>query len=97
MFDAPCLLPCVVQYLALMNERLELAATATAVRGIFYFLDAKGHCPVPLEWSMKLWWPHCEAMIAYALVYSTTRRCACCACPVEAPHRKSSAFHAHGH
>ena len=27
-----------VQYLALMNERSELAATATAVRGIFYFL-----------------------------------------------------------
>ncbi len=33
-FDAPCLLPCVVQYLALMNERLELAATATAVTQI---------------------------------------------------------------
>lgn len=42
--------------------------------GIFYFLDASGHCPVPLEWNMKLWWPHCEAMIAFALAYKATRK-----------------------
>ncbi|XP_023802233.1 N-acylglucosamine 2-epimerase [Cyanistes caeruleus] len=32
--------------------------------GLFYFLDADGHCPTQLEWSMKLWWPHAEAMVA---------------------------------
>uniref|UniRef100_A0A8C3URM0 N-acylglucosamine 2-epimerase n=1 Tax=Catharus ustulatus TaxID=91951 RepID=A0A8C3URM0_CATUS len=32
--------------------------------GLFYFLDADGHCPTQLEWSMKLWWPHLEAMVA---------------------------------
>lgn len=40
--------------------------------GIFYFLDAKGHNPTQLEWDMKLWWPHCEAMYATLLNYSIT-------------------------
>ncbi len=40
--------------------------------GIFYFLDADGFSPVPLEWSMKLWWPHCEALYAHLLNYSLT-------------------------
>ena len=35
--------------------------------GIYYFLDSEGYSPVPLEWSMKLWWPHCEAMYAHLL------------------------------
>jgi N-acylglucosamine 2-epimerase len=33
--------------------------------GLYYFLDADGHSPTPLEWSMKLWWPHCEALYAH--------------------------------
>ncbi|KAM8830231.1 N-acylglucosamine 2-epimerase [Synchiropus picturatus] len=37
--------------------------------GLFYFLDVDGHCPTQLEWSMKLWWPHCEALIAFLMVY----------------------------
>ena len=37
--------------------------------GIYYFLDSGGYSPVPLEWSMKLWWPHCEAMYAHMLNY----------------------------
>jgi N-acylglucosamine 2-epimerase len=40
--------------------------------GLFYFLDALGHSPVQLEWSMKLWWPHCEALYAHLLDYSVT-------------------------
>ena len=35
--------------------------------GLFYFLDADGLSPVQLEWSMKLWWPHCEALYAHLL------------------------------
>ncbi|XP_077003163.1 N-acylglucosamine 2-epimerase isoform X2 [Tamandua tetradactyla] len=38
--------------------------------GLFYFQDANNLCPTQLEWAMKLWWPHCEAMIAFLLGYS---------------------------
>ncbi|XP_034074407.1 N-acylglucosamine 2-epimerase isoform X2 [Gymnodraco acuticeps] len=41
--------------------------------GLFYFLDVDGHCPTQLEWNMKLWWPHCEALIAFLMAYSHTR------------------------
>ncbi|XP_076847646.1 N-acylglucosamine 2-epimerase isoform X2 [Brachyhypopomus gauderio] len=38
--------------------------------GLFYFLDVDGHCPIQLEWNMKLWWAHCEALIAFLMAYS---------------------------
>ncbi|XP_035391972.1 N-acylglucosamine 2-epimerase [Electrophorus electricus] len=41
--------------------------------GLFYFQDVDGHCPTQLEWNMKLWWPHCEALIAYLMAYSHFR------------------------
>ena len=40
--------------------------------GIFYFLDVDGESPVQLEWDMKLWWPHCEALIAFLMAYTAT-------------------------
>ncbi|HCR48973.1 MAG TPA: N-acylglucosamine 2-epimerase, partial [Bacteroidetes bacterium] len=40
--------------------------------GLYYFLDADGYSPTALEWNMKLWWPHCEAMYAHLLNYSLT-------------------------
>lgn len=40
--------------------------------GILYFLDSKGYSPTQLEWNMKLWWPHCEALYAHLLNYSIT-------------------------
>uniref|UniRef100_A0A8C6E441 N-acylglucosamine 2-epimerase n=1 Tax=Moschus moschiferus TaxID=68415 RepID=A0A8C6E441_MOSMO len=40
--------------------------------GLFYFQDADGLCPTQLEWAMKLWWPHSEAMIAFLMGYSET-------------------------
>lgn len=40
--------------------------------GLYYFLDAEGFSPVQLEWSMKLWWPHCEALYAHLLNYALT-------------------------
>ncbi len=40
--------------------------------GLYYFLDADGLSPTQLEWSMKLWWPHCEALYAHLLHYSLT-------------------------
>ena len=42
----------------------------TSHGGIFYFLDCEGYSPVQLEWSMKLWWPHCEALYANLLNFS---------------------------
>lgn len=41
--------------------------------GLFYFLDADGHCPTQLEWNMKLWWPHSEALIAFLMAYHETK------------------------
>ncbi|XP_056130496.1 N-acylglucosamine 2-epimerase isoform X2 [Lampris incognitus] len=41
--------------------------------GLFYFLDVDGYCPTQLEWNMKLWWPHCEALIAFLMAYSQSR------------------------
>ncbi|MBN1349864.1 AGE family epimerase/isomerase [candidate division KSB1 bacterium] len=40
--------------------------------GIFYFMDAKGFSPEPLEWDMKLWWVHLEALVAFALAHALT-------------------------
>uniref|UniRef100_A0A3B5K1P9 N-acylglucosamine 2-epimerase n=1 Tax=Takifugu rubripes TaxID=31033 RepID=A0A3B5K1P9_TAKRU len=41
--------------------------------GLFYFLDVDKHCPTQLEWNMKLWWPHCEALIAFLMAYKQTK------------------------
>ena len=41
--------------------------------GIFYFLDSEGKQPYPLEWDMKLWWPHNEALIALFMAYAHTK------------------------
>lgn len=41
--------------------------------GIFYFLDYEGYSPTQLEWFMKLWWPHNEAMIGHLYNFSVTR------------------------
>jgi N-acylglucosamine 2-epimerase len=42
--------------------------------GLFYFLDAEGYAPTQLEWFMKLWWPHTEALYAHLLDYALTGR-----------------------
>jgi N-acylglucosamine 2-epimerase len=41
--------------------------------GIFYFLDVRGKPPQQLEWDQKLWWVHCEALVALAMAWSITR------------------------
>lgn len=41
--------------------------------GLYAFMDCEGKSPVQLEWDMKLWWPHNEAMIAFLLAYQHTR------------------------
>jgi N-acylglucosamine 2-epimerase len=74
-----------LQHWALRLQRPDLQATATNVvrwsyatgwdddhGGIFYFLDAEDYAPTQLEWFMKLWWPHCEALYAHLLNYVLT-------------------------
>ncbi|XP_032650904.2 N-acylglucosamine 2-epimerase isoform X2 [Chelonoidis abingdonii] len=41
--------------------------------GLFAFQDVDGLCPTQLEWSMKLWWPHAEAMVAFLMAYAHSR------------------------
>lgn len=40
--------------------------------GILYFVDSEGRQPVQLEWDMKLWWPHNEAIYATLLAHALT-------------------------
>ncbi|XP_038067868.1 N-acylglucosamine 2-epimerase-like [Patiria miniata] len=41
--------------------------------GLYSFLDVDGLSPTQLEWNMKLWWPHCEALIATLMAYRETK------------------------
>ncbi|OQB97093.1 MAG: Cellobiose 2-epimerase [Spirochaetes bacterium ADurb.Bin110] len=41
--------------------------------GIYYYLDYEGFPPEKLEWDMKLWWVHAEALCAFLLAFKTTR------------------------
>lgn len=40
--------------------------------GIFYFMDLAGRPTLQLESTMKLWWPHTEAIYALVLAYTLT-------------------------
>ena len=46
-------------------------------QGLYYFLDVDGWSPTQLEWNMKLWWPHNEAMIALLMAYQLTKDQVC--------------------
>ncbi|MBI1788133.1 MAG: AGE family epimerase/isomerase [Acidobacteria bacterium] len=41
--------------------------------GLYYFRDVDGKPPAQLEASMKLWWPHTEAIYALVLAWTRTR------------------------
>lgn len=41
--------------------------------GLYYFMDVEGRPVLQLEATMKLWWPHTEALYAVILAYSLTR------------------------
>ncbi|NOY06603.1 MAG: N-acylglucosamine 2-epimerase, partial [Chlorobi bacterium] len=40
--------------------------------GLFAFVDIEGKPSERLEWDMKLWWPHTEALYATLLAYRMT-------------------------
>ncbi|XP_025066580.1 N-acylglucosamine 2-epimerase isoform X3 [Alligator sinensis] len=41
--------------------------------GLLAFHDADGLCPTQLEWAMKLWWPHAEALVALLAAFAHRR------------------------
>lgn len=45
--------------------------------GLMYFMDIEGKPVDKLEWDMKLWWPHSEALIAYLMAFRTTNERSC--------------------
>ncbi|MDR9404446.1 MAG: AGE family epimerase/isomerase [Halothece sp. Uz-M2-17] len=74
-----------LQHWAQLLQRKDLSETAINIirwsfdrgwdsecEGIYYFLDANGYSPTPLEWFMKLWWVHCEALYGHLLNFSIT-------------------------
>jgi N-acylglucosamine 2-epimerase len=42
--------------------------------GFYYYMDFQGRPPEKLEWDMKLWWVHAEALCAFLLAYKVTGR-----------------------
>lgn len=42
--------------------------------GLRYFVDVEGLPCEQLEWDMKLWWPHCEMLIAFLMAYKLTKK-----------------------
>lgn len=40
--------------------------------GIYYFMDALNKPHLELQWDMKLWWVHCEAILACLYAYKMT-------------------------
>jgi N-acylglucosamine 2-epimerase len=42
--------------------------------GILYFTDLAGYDASPLESGMKLWWPHCETLIAMLMAFEHTSK-----------------------
>ena len=42
--------------------------------GIYYFMDSEARPHVELQWDMKLWWVHCEAIVAVLYAYRLTRK-----------------------
>ncbi len=42
--------------------------------GLFSFVDVEGRQPEQVEWDMKYWWPHTEAIYATLLAHALTGR-----------------------
>lgn len=40
--------------------------------GLFSFVDVDGRTPAQIEWDMKYWWPHTEAVYACLLAWALT-------------------------
>lgn len=45
--------------------------------GLYYFLDSQGCPPDRLEWDQKLFWVHCETLVALLMGYALTGRPEC--------------------
>jgi N-acylglucosamine 2-epimerase len=64
--------------IALLNEALTILRWSLewgwdkVHGGLLYFVDAEGRPAEQLEWDMKLWWPHTEALYALLLAHHLT-------------------------
>ncbi len=45
--------------------------------GLFNFMDSEGRPPDRLDWDLKLWWVHLEALVAFAKGYALSGRRDC--------------------
>ncbi|MDR0931522.1 MAG: AGE family epimerase/isomerase [Victivallales bacterium] len=74
----------VLQYAEKHNDRELIDQAANIIKkllefgidktygGIYYFMDALQKPHLELQWDMKLWWPHNEALIATLYAYRLT-------------------------
>jgi N-acylglucosamine 2-epimerase len=74
----------VLQYAEKINDKALIAQAADIIKGLFefgtdkeyggiyYFMDVLGKPHIELQWDMKLWWPHNEAVIAALFAYRLT-------------------------
>lgn len=75
----------ILQYAERRNDRELIRKAAEIIRGqfsfgtdrefggIYYFMDVLGRPNIELQWDMKLWWPHNEALIASLFAYRLTK------------------------
>jgi len=59
--------------LAILEGAFEFGWDREGGGGLLYFVDIEGRPTLQLEASMKLWWPHTEALYALLLAYEKTR------------------------
>ena len=63
---------------SMINKALEILDCSLEIGwdkeygGLLSFVDIEGKPPEQLEWDMKMWWPHTEALYATLLAYSIT-------------------------
>ena len=74
----------IMQYAERHNDAAMIAKAADYTRGIlefgmdkqhgglYYFMDVLGKPHLELQWDMKLWWPHCEGIVAALHAYRLT-------------------------
>ncbi len=56
----------------IVRAQLEFGTDRT-FGGIYYFMDVLHKPHLELQWDMKLWWPHNEAILATLFAYRLTR------------------------
>ncbi len=64
--------PAMIRKAADIVKALLTFGTDKEYGGIYYFMDVLGKPHLELQWDMKLWWPHNEAILATLYAYRLT-------------------------